>query len=233
MMRIAIGLLSAFLWISASPLARSTSPVSGAAFLQDLAPAASKHAQPVPSGLAPPVAAKLGAGGVQVTAGRATLTFWWVNGLPIGSGDGPGGWSGVEEGTLVGALAVEGDFRDIRARILKPGVYTLRYGLQPENGDHLGVSPFREFLLASPAALDTDPAPRGHDATIEISKQAVGGSHPAVLSIDPPAAKENPLQVHRTQLDHEAVVMEIPVTRDGKPAGTLRFGVVVVGKIEA
>jgi hypothetical protein len=27
--------------------------------------------------------------------------------------------------------------------------------------------------------------------------------------------------------------MEVPVARDGKPAGTLRFGVVLIGKIDA
>jgi hypothetical protein len=210
-----------------TPAARSL----GAEPAQEAAPVAATHALPLPAGLAPTVAAKLAKGGVRVTLGKTVLSFWWVEALPAGAGS--GGWAGVEEGTLVGALSVEGDFRDIRARIFKPGVYTLRYGIQPENGDHLGVSPFREFLLASPAALDSDPAPRGHDGTIEISKEAVGGSHPAVLSVDPPAAKQDVLQIHKTQLDHQSVVMEVPITRDGKPSGTLRFGVVVVGKIEA
>lgn len=179
------------------------------------------------------MAATLAAGGVRVAVGKAMLEFWWVKGLTMKAGNGPAEWTDVEEGALVGAVRVGGEFRDIRARILKPGLYTLRYGLQPENGDHLGVSPFREFLLVSPAALDSDPAPHGHDGTIEISKEAVGGSHPTVLSIDPPVAKQEPLQIHKTQLDHQAVVMEVPVVRDGKPAGTLRFGLVLVGKIEA
>jgi hypothetical protein len=196
-------------------------------------PAATAHAAQAPEGLAAPVAATLAAGGVRVAVGKAMLEFWWVKGLTMKAGNGPAAWTDVEEGALVGAVRVGGEFRDIRARILKPGLYTLRYGLQPENGDHLGVSPFREFLLVSPAALDSDPAPRGHDGTIEISKEAVGGSHPTVLSIDPPVAKQEPLQIHKTQLDHQAVVMEVPVVRDGKPAGTLRFGLVLVGKIEA
>jgi hypothetical protein len=170
---------------------------------------------------------------VHVAIGAVTLDFWWVDALTLKGGTGAAAWAEVEEGSLVGAVNVGGDFRDIRARIVKPGLYTLRYGLQPENGDHLGVSPFRDFLLLSPAALDTEAAPRGHDGMIELSKEAIGGSHPAVLSIDPPAATQSVLQVHKTQLDHQAVVMEVPVVRDGKPAGTLRFGVVLIGKIEA
>ena len=73
----------------------------------------------------------------------------------------------------------------------------------------------------------------GHDGTIELSKQAIGGSHPGVWSIDPPVAKGSPLQTHKTELDHDAIVMEVPVTRGGKPAGALRFGLVLIGRIEA
>ncbi len=195
----------------------------------------SVQTSPPPAALAPPIAGKLAKGSVRVVVskGPATLEFWWVDGLAVKGGAAAPAWADVEEGALVGAVNVSTEFRDIRARVIKPGVYTLRYGIQPDNGDHLGVSPFRQFLLLSPATLDTDPQPRGHDGTIEISKEAIGGSHPAVLSIDPPAAKEAPLQLHKTELDHDAIVMELPVVRDGKPAGTLRFGLVLIGKIEA
>jgi hypothetical protein len=90
------------------------------------------------------------------------------------------------------------------------------------------VSPYREFLLLSPARIDTDPAPHGHDGTVELSKEAIGGSHPAVLSIDPPVATAAPLSVTTTELGHKAIVLEIPVA-----AGGLRFGLVLIGRIEA
>ena len=51
--------------------------------------------------------------------------------------------------------------------------------------------------------------------------------------MDPPVAKAAALQLHTTDLDHDAVIMEVPVTRDGKPAGTLRFGLVLLGRIDA
>jgi hypothetical protein len=196
---------------------------------------ASAQSSPPPAAVAPAIASKLAKSGVRVVVakGPVTLDFWWVESLPMKGGAGAPPWESVEEGALVGAVNVSAEFRDIRGRIIKPGVYTLRYGIQPQNGDHLGVSPFRDFLLISPAAADTDPAAHGHDGTIELSKQAIGGSHPGVWSIDPPVAKENALQEHKTELEHQAIVMEVPITRDGKPAGTLRFGVVLIGKIEA
>jgi hypothetical protein len=197
--------------------------------------AATPNTAPPPSGVAAPIAAKLAKSGVRVAVakGSATLDFWWVESLPLKQGPGAPSWDDVEEGTVVGVVTLSTEFRDIRGKMLKPGTYTLRYGLQPENGDHLGVSPNRNFLLLSPAAGDSNPAPAGHDGSIELSKTSIGGSHPGVWSIDPPVAKDAPLQLLKTSLKHDAVVMEVPVSRDGKPAGALRFGLVLIGVIEA
>jgi hypothetical protein len=200
---------------------------------------ASHHKDPIPNELAPAVATLLStaadgpSAGVRAVVNGVTLDFWWVKTLAL-KGDVESGWRDLEEGTLVGAVRVGADFRDIRGRVIKPGVYTLRYGLQPANGDHLGVSPFRDFLLLSPAAIDKEPAARGHEGTIELSKQAIGGSHPGVWSLDPPvASSQAPLSVRKTELDHDAVVMEVGIGRDGQSAGSLKFGLVLVGKIEA
>ncbi|HEY7058047.1 MAG TPA: hypothetical protein VH458_16035 [Vicinamibacterales bacterium] len=190
------------------------------------------HSDPPPQELAAAIGGTIGAGGVRATANGTDLTFWWVKELPLKAGSAASAWTAVEEGALVGAVKIPRDFRDIRGKIIKPGVYTLRYGIQPANGDHLGVSPFRDFLLLSPAAVDTDPAPHGHDGTVDLSKQTIGGSHPAVWSIDPPAATEAPLSVHTTDLGHKAVVVEVTTTRDGKQE-RMRFGVVLIGRIEA
>ena len=195
---------------------------------------AASNPSPAPAGLAAPIAAKLSKSGVRVIVAKGpTLDFWWVEGLPVKAGTAAATWDDVDEGALVGVVSISAAFRDIRGKILKPGLYTLRYGLQPDNGDHLGVSPFRTFLLLSPAAADKDAAATGHDGTIELSKTSIGGSHPGVWSVDPPVAKQPALEVHKTSLEHQAVVMDVPVTRDGKPAGTLRFGLVLIGTIEA
>jgi hypothetical protein len=193
---------------------------------------ATRHSDAVPSDIQPPVAAQLQAGGVRASVNGNTLDFWWVKAVPM-TGSAPD-WSAVAEGTLIGAVRIGASFRDIRGKVIKPGVYTLRYGIQPDNGDHLGVSPHRQFLLISPARDDSDPAPQGHDGTVELSKEAIGGSHPGVWSIDPPAAGQQPLlSLHKTDLGHEALIVEVPATRDAKPDGALRFGIVLVGKIEA
>jgi hypothetical protein len=188
-----------------------------------------RHTDPVPADLAGAVSSQIAAGGVRATVGSNTLSFWWVKTLPGAAAGTPvSSWTDVAEGALVGVVTIDKDFRDIRGRVIKPGTYTLRYGIQPANGDHLGVSPYREFLLLSPAAHDSDPAPRGHDGTVDISKETIGGSHPAVWSLDPPVSSDPLLTVRTTDLGHKALVMEVPVQ-----GGALRFGLVLIGKIEA
>lgn len=174
------------------------------------------HTDPVPTEIAAPVATKLAPGGVRATANGTTITFWWVKDLPGQS------WKDVPEGSLVGAVKLDTAVADIRGHMMKAGVYTLRYGIQPANSDHFGISPFRDFLLVSPAAVDTDPAAVSHDGVIALSKQTLGGSHPAVLSIDPPAAMQAPLDVYTTQLGHKSLIVQV---------GQLKFGIVLIGRI--
>lgn len=193
---------------------------------------AAPHTEPLPSELKPAVAAQLKAGGVRASVDGNTIDFWWSSSVSLTAAGSPT-WAAVPEGALIGAVRVSRDFRDIRGRVIKPGIYTLRFGLQPENGDHLGVSPHRQFLLISPAADDSETAPNGHEEAVELAKGSVGGSHPGIWSIDPPAATEAPLSIHKTDAGHQSVIVEVPAGSDGKPAGALKFGIVLVGKIEA
>jgi hypothetical protein len=191
-------------------------------------PAAERVSISPPDALAPPLASVLTSDAVRVSLDAGTvLDFWWVSALPTAGGE-PVAWSQVDEGALVGALRVAGRFRDIRGKTVKPGVYTLRFGLQPQNGDHLGSSPFREYLLISPAAADVDPSPLGFDGTVAISKQTIGTSHPASLSLDPPVTSEPVLSRHTNELDHQGIVFAVK-TASG---GTLAFGLILVGVIE-
>jgi hypothetical protein len=177
-----------------------------------------------PADLAPAIASLLHANGAKVVAGDATLDIWWVQSI---GGDGPG-WTGVDSGTLAGAVRVTGPFKEIRGKVVAPGVYTLRYGLQPQNGDHLGISTYRDFLLLSPASADKDPKVLGFDGVVALSKQVIGTSHPASLSIDPPEdAPGAVLSAYKNDLGHEGVVFSV----QRKPSGTIKFGLIVSGLI--
>ena len=185
-----------------------------------LAPSVTPLTDQPPADLAAGVAARL-APVAKVTTGAAALDIWLVEKLER-TADGPG-WTNVESGALVGAMRVSGEFKEIRGKAVKPGVYTLRYGLQPQNGDHLGISTFRDFVLLSPAALDNDPKVLGFDGVVALSKEVIGTAHPASLSLDPPEdASGAALSTYKNESGHEGVVLQI---------GALRFGLIVSGLI--
>lgn len=185
-----------------------------------LAPSVTPLTEKPPAELSAGVQSRL-APAAKVVVGEATLEIWLVRQLEK-NGDGPG-WSSVESGTLAGAFRVSGSFKEIRGKVVKPGVYTLRYGQQPQNGDHLGISTFREFLLISPAALDKDPKVLGFDGVVALSKEVIGTAHPASLSIDPPEdAPGVVLSTYQNESGHDGVVVQI---------GPIKFGLIVSGLI--
>lgn len=91
----------------------------------------------------------------------------------------------IPEGTLVGAVELPMAFTDYRRQRLPSGIYTLRFALQPDTGDHAGTSPHREFCLVCPAAGDTSVRKIEPKELIELSSRVNEGRHPAVLLLWP------------------------------------------------
>lgn len=95
-------------------------------------------------------------------------------------------------GQLLGAvrLPTAGAALDFRGQELAAGVYTLRYGLQPQDGNHLGSSDTSDFGLACSAELDQDPAPVAKVPDLfKLSAKAAGSAHPAIFQMVPPPAE--------------------------------------------
>lgn len=74
---------------------------------------------------------------------------------------------------------------DFRGQSIAAGIYTLRYELLPQDGNHMGVAPNPDFLLASPAADDSRPeqlyVPR---KLVALSAKATSTGHPAVIALE-------------------------------------------------
>jgi len=190
---------------------------------------AAKGSDAAPAELTAATAAALAPGSVTVKSGDVQLDLWWVKAIALTKApEGAPAWGDVGDGTLVGAIRVSAQWSDVRGYIVRPGVYTLRYARQPANGDHLGVSPNREFLLMSPSAVDATPDPVGYKGAVDLSKQTVRRAHPSALSLDPPAASTAPLSPVKTDLDLEGVVFSVPTS-----AGpSLTFGLILRGVIQ-
>lgn len=197
---------------------------------QDLV--ATKEAVAVPSELGEPVRALLQPDATVVMRGENRLEFWWVKGVPLDSApEGRPEWSNVPDGALVGAVKLTKPMTDTRGLPMKPGVYTLRFALQPQDGDHMGVSPHREFLLVAPAADDQTAEPVGWKGAVALAKKTLGKSHPAALSLNPTTG-EAAGAILTTDEGHKGVAFTVPVTVQGTAAGALSFAVTLVGHYE-
>jgi len=100
----------------------------------------------------------------------------------------------IAESTLIGVIAFPKDATDFRGQPIKPGAYTLRYSLHPVDGNHLGISVYRDFLLMIPIQDDKDAdATFKFDDLAKMSSKAAGTNHPAPLDLVYPEGKgENP-----------------------------------------
>jgi hypothetical protein len=171
--------------------------------------------------------------------GRPFVDIWLRKTIP--SSAKPAGPKGAiqfpffSEGELLGACQFAEEGHDYRDQEIPKGLYTLRYGLQPVNGDHLGVSPFRDYALLLPAAKDNslDLPPRKQ--LEERSAEAAGTTHPAVLmllSSPSEELKKAPAMVHDSDKNtwSATLPLELLVKGQGGPlAYPARLVVVGVG----
>ena len=118
-------------------------------------------------------------------ADGAYCDIWLRTGVPSGKTEAQGAvYTTLGESALIGVIAFARATTDFRGQPLKPGAYTLRYGLHPTDGNHMGISPIRDFLVLIPVASDQSPdASFKFEDLMKMSTKASGTNHPAVLSL--------------------------------------------------
>jgi hypothetical protein len=178
----------------------------------------------------------LSATGYRVSDGRGKpYADIWLRKATPASGK-PAGANGtllfpvLSEGVLLGALRYTEQGQDYRDQSIPPGVYTLRYGVEPQNGAHLGVSPYRDFALLLPAAKDTTLDKLAKKSLEEKSAEAAGTSHPGVLmflAATEPAKADAPGIVEDKDKSTWAIVMPIPLAVKGE-AGSVALDVQLI-----
>jgi hypothetical protein len=91
----------------------------------------------------------------------------------------------LPESVMIGLLKFPKQANDFRGQMIKAGTYTLRYSLHPVDGNHIGISQYRDFLVMVP--LEADPNPDAQFKFEDLSKlsgRAAGTNHPAPLDAD-------------------------------------------------
>ena len=155
---------------------------------------------PPPEGQVPgPLLRNLSQKGYRVTlaTGGSAIEIWYCKAValqPKGAGS-DATYDRIPESTLLGILHFTKNGNDYRGQSIATGYYTLRYALMPNDGNHLGVAPGRDFLLLIPASADPGPqTPPTLPELIARSSRGAGTKHPAPMSLVP-AGSEGPWPV--------------------------------------
>ena len=181
-----------------------------------------------PDGLSESVRGVLAAEGLQVSVDGAVVGEAWVRKeLPASEksdADPAVRFAQLGSGSLVGAVRFPQAWTDYKGKPVPAGTYTLRYGLEPADGNHIGLTLYRDFLLLIPAAEDVDAAAIADPAKcVEMSRKATGSNHPAVMALFPLSSKPETAAMVRNELDQWVLATSI---------GPTPIGLVFVGQAE-
>jgi hypothetical protein len=138
----------------------------------------------------------------------------------------------IPETTLLGAVRFAKVFLDYRKQKIKPGVYTLRFGVQPMDGDHMGTAPNPEFCLLVPAGADEKPGTIDVKELQELSNKAPGGTHPGVMLLFPNEKPEEMPKLADKGNGQWALLVKEEAAAGGQKA-SLGLGITVLGQSSA
>ena len=142
---------------------------------------------PPAADLSKPLQEALESQGTRVTndQGGILLEVWLRKSVPTNpsaSGSSDYLFPSLSEGVFLGVLHFPSAGADFRGQAIKPGFYTLRYGLIPQDGNHMGANPTRDVLILCPVAVDSDLATAlKFDDLVKLGRQASGTPHPGFL----------------------------------------------------
>ena len=135
-----------------------------------------------------------------------------------------------EPGQLVGVLRYRRRGYDFRDQQISKGVYTLRYGQQPVDGEHVGTSPTRDFLLMVRADKDTSTKPVDPKSLQELSAEAAETTHPGLLCMKKVQGNPKPQPVIYHDQEHDWWITTLRGTaKEGDKTKDLFIDLIVVG----
>ncbi len=192
-----------------------------------------------PAEVSEPIKKVLQAKAIQLLNGdKPVFEFWWRKDVPIKAKPESAAKSleTLDEITLLGVAVVGEGQRDYKDNEIAPGTYTMRFGLQPQDGDHLGTSEFPFFAVLIPTKTDTDVASiKTYKAMVKGSGKGTATGHPIVLSLRPSSdANGSTPTLTSPAANHKAVRLTVPGKAPGsdKPVN-LVFELVYEGKYKS
>jgi hypothetical protein len=176
---------------------------------------------------------------IQVLDGdKMICELWFVKELPLKSKveSLTKSLDALDQVTLMGVASFPEAGRDYKDNEFGAGTYTIRFGLQPQDGDHLGTSEYPFFAVLVPAKGDTDVAGlKTYKAMVRASGKATAAGHPAILSLRPPSSEDGPTPAVTTPAAaHKALRIKVPAKApDSDQPTSVLFELVVAGKYKS
>jgi hypothetical protein len=137
--------------------------------------------------VAPEIVAWLAPEGVRLIRGksRTVVDLWLCEAWPARSDFEPSSTViyPFEVGQLMGLARYKSKSTDFRGQAISPGVYVIRYAHQPVDGNHVGTSEIRDFLVLTPAAEDRGVEPIAEKELNTLSAKVAGTKHPTMLGL--------------------------------------------------
>ena len=137
-------------------------------------------------------------------------------------------YTNIEESTVLGAVQFAADWSDYRKQKVKAGVYTLRLGFQPMDGDHMGTAPYNDFALLVPADADKKPDLMDAESLHDLSKKSTTRKHPGVMLMFPNRKPGGAPSIESKPKENWVLSYSVPV-KAAEGNGVLGFSLVVVG----
>jgi hypothetical protein len=131
--------------------------------------------------------------------------------------------------SIIGAVQFAKEWKEYRGKKVPPGVYSLRLAMQPQDGNHMGTSPFPEFAVLVAAKHEPGAATMEVEELVERSMASIKASHPGVLLLFPNDKAATAPSLEGKANEHIVLNAGQEVAINGKTAGTLGIGLTLVG----
>jgi len=170
-----------------------------------------------------------------VDGSKPAFEFWFAREIPLKSRPASlaKALDSLEPATLLGAVSVSSATRDYRDDELPAGVYTMRFALQPQDGDHSGSTDYIYFAVLVPAKLDAAPdALTTYKAVVKASAKGTSTEHPHVMSLRPASSEagDQP-QIKEPAPGHKSILLKLPA-KAGDEKTNLTFELVCEGHVK-
>jgi hypothetical protein len=165
---------------------------------------------------------------VLLADGSVVCEIWMRKAIPARAKTDVAGavYTAIQDSAVVGVISYPKGGLDFRGQAIKPGAYALRYALHPADGNHMGISPIRDFLLLIPIGGDQNvDAQFKFEELTKMSTKASGTNHPAPLSLVSAEGKSALPAVFDNDHGHLGFAVKVKTTAGEMPIAFIVKGV--------